>query len=103
MNTTNLIWSEPIVDSYNIVTKTATVVFNFDFSNEDTLEKILSYSVAYILWVARDLPKQSRIIIIYDLRGLIFSNEKEMAFRDRIKKQINKIENHIKVEFVFNR
>jgi hypothetical protein len=70
INPYQLDWGSIFTDSYNVETKNATLIYNFDFDTSNLYLDYISYSVGHIYWVLLNLPAESSITVIYDLRGM---------------------------------
>jgi hypothetical protein len=75
INPYQLDWGEVFVDSYNVETKSATLVYNFDFGSFSLFNECVSYSIGHIYWVMLNLPEGSRISAIFDLQGIDISEQ----------------------------
>lgn len=96
-------WGEMFVESYNVNTKTATLIFNFNFGAIECLDDFLKYSVGRLFWVHKNIPKKSNVTAIYDLRGLTVDLSILKDFEERLKEKMWDIDRSIQLNIVFHK
>ena len=99
----NFNWGDIFVESYNVNSKKATIIYNFSFDVLNLREDYINYSVAHLYWVNRNLPEGSTINAIYDLRGLRVEAQYIQEFEKDVKMYLSAIDPLLKVDLTFNR
>jgi hypothetical protein len=91
INPYQLDWGKVYVDSYDVETKNATLIYNFEFNTANLYSDYISYSTGHIYWVMLNLPAGSSVTAIFDLRGLEISQQTENNIGQEIKKHLHKL------------
>src|SRR5438309_2167594 len=99
----DLDWGDIFVESYNVSSKKATLIYNFNFDVINRRQDFINYSIAHIYWVNRNLPSGSRINAIYDLRGLKVEDEFIREFEKEVKMHLLTVDPLLEVDLTFNK
>jgi hypothetical protein len=100
INPYELDWGEAFVESYNTDTKSATLIYNFNFLSLALFSKFIAYSVGHMYWVMLNLPAESSVAAIFDLRGMDISEQFTSKIAQEVKEAMRRLtDKHFHIVF----
>lgn len=93
-------WGAPYLDYYNASTRSATIILNVSFIDND-LNDIFRYSLSQVLWAFQEVPQGALITVIFDIRGQLEIKLDCKAFEIKMKESLYKLIGKSRLFIVF--
>lgn len=95
-------WGVPYIDSYNLNTRNAILVFNFNYINSN-LDDICQYSLSHVVWCFCHISKGSSVTIIFDIRGQVNVDSDVRIVESKLRLSIYQVLGKVRFNVIINR
>jgi hypothetical protein len=95
-------WPPITVEGYSEAKNKVIMVFNFDVTTKNKVQKVTQYVVGRAVWCSMNIPAKVEMVLSFDFRGQNIPAITTQTLRDDLMTLLNKsgISNQISIDFL---